>query len=108
MAKGGINPVMPWHSFNNLTGYFRRHNNKESCVRVSVRLKQSLWASALMVSTVVIQSPSTALSQTQFPAQDSGAVQAGWVETFDDASLTALVIEAQANNRDLGARFHKW
>ena len=76
MAKGGINPVMPWHSFNNLTGYFRRHNNKESCVRVSVRLKQSLWASALMVSTVVIQSPSSALSQTQFPVQDSGAVQA--------------------------------
>eukprot|EP01047_Picozoa_sp_COSAG01_P101509 COSAG01_NODE_31231_length_601_cov_1.019920_1_plen_80_part_10 len=45
-------------------------------MRVSVRLKQSLWASALMVSTVVIQSPSSALSQTQFPVQDSGAVQA--------------------------------
>ena len=36
-------------------------------------------------------------------AADSGAVQAGWVETFNDASLTALVIEAQANNRDLAA-----
>jgi NodT family efflux transporter outer membrane factor (OMF) lipoprotein len=34
-------------------------------------------------------------------AADSGAVQAGWVETFNDASLTALVLEAQANNRDL-------
>ena len=54
MAKGGINPVMPWHSFNNLTGYFRRHNNKESCVRVSVRLQQSLWASALVVSLTVV------------------------------------------------------
>ena len=40
--------------------------------------------------------------QTQADA-GSGAVQAGWVETFDDASLTALVIEAQANNRDLAA-----
>ena len=45
-------------------------------MRVSVRLKQSLWASALMVSTVVIQSPSSALSQTQVPVQDSTAVPA--------------------------------
>ena len=36
-------------------------------------------------------------------AAESGAVQAGWVETFNDASLNALVIEAQANNRDLAA-----
>ena len=36
-------------------------------------------------------------------AADSGTVQAGWVETFDDAALTALVIEAQSNNRDLAA-----
>ncbi len=28
---------------------------------------------------------------------------AGWIETFDDAALTALVIEAQENNRDLAA-----
>ncbi len=28
---------------------------------------------------------------------------AGWIETFDDAALTALVIEAQQNNRDLAA-----
>ena len=36
-------------------------------------------------------------------AADSGAVQAGWIESFDDPALTALVIEAQANNRDLAA-----
>jgi NodT family efflux transporter outer membrane factor (OMF) lipoprotein len=36
-------------------------------------------------------------------AAESGAVQAGWVETFNDASLTALVLEAQGNNRDLAA-----
>jgi NodT family efflux transporter outer membrane factor (OMF) lipoprotein len=36
-------------------------------------------------------------------AAESGAVQAGWVEAFNDASLTALVLEAQANNRDLAA-----
>ena len=34
-------------------------------------------------------------------AADSGAVQAGWIESFSDSALTALVIEAQANNRDL-------
>ena len=34
---------------------------------------------------------------------DSGTVQTGWIESFDDAELTALVIEAQANNRDLAA-----
>lgn len=36
-------------------------------------------------------------------AADSGAVQAGWVESFSDPELTALVIEAQANNRNLAA-----
>ena len=36
-------------------------------------------------------------------AAESGAVQAGWVESFNDPELTALVIEAQANNRDLAA-----
>ena len=34
---------------------------------------------------------------------DSGTVQAGWIESFNDPALTALVIEAQANNRDLAA-----
>lgn len=36
-------------------------------------------------------------------AADSSAVQAGWIESFNDPALTALVIEAQANNRDLAA-----
>lgn len=36
-------------------------------------------------------------------ASDSGAVQAGWIESFSDPTLTALVIEAQANNRNLAA-----
>jgi NodT family efflux transporter outer membrane factor (OMF) lipoprotein len=34
-------------------------------------------------------------------AADSGVVQAGWIESFRDPALTALVIEAQANNREL-------
>lgn len=33
----------------------------------------------------------------------SGTVQAGWIESFNDPVLTALVIEAQANNSDLAA-----
>ena len=36
-------------------------------------------------------------------AADSGSVQAGWIESFDDPVLTALVIEAQAHNRELAA-----
>ena len=36
-------------------------------------------------------------------AAESGEVQAGWVESFDDPELTALIIEAQENNRDLAA-----
>lgn len=34
---------------------------------------------------------------------DSGTVQAGWIASFNDPVLTALVIEAQNNNRDLAA-----
>ena len=36
-------------------------------------------------------------------AADSGTVQTGWIESFNDPELTALVIEAQSNNRDLAA-----
>lgn len=36
-------------------------------------------------------------------AAESGTVQAGWIESFNDPVLTELVIEAQANNRDLAA-----
>ena len=36
-------------------------------------------------------------------AAESGTVQAGWIDSFNDPALTALVIEAQANNRDLAA-----
>ena len=32
---------------------------------------------------------------------ESGTVQAGWIESFNDPALTALVFEAQKNNRDL-------
>lgn len=34
---------------------------------------------------------------------EAGTVQAGWIESFNDPVLTALVIEAQTNNRDLAA-----
>jgi len=36
-------------------------------------------------------------------AAESGAVQAGWIESFNDPALTAMVVEAQTNNRDLAA-----
>ena len=36
-------------------------------------------------------------------AAESGEIQAGWVESFNDPELTALVIEAQENNRELAA-----
>ncbi|MEL6366862.1 MAG: TolC family protein [Pseudomonadota bacterium] len=36
-------------------------------------------------------------------AAESGAVQTGWINSFNDADLTALVIEAQSNNRSLAA-----
>ncbi len=36
-------------------------------------------------------------------AAESGTVQAGWIESFNDPALTALVVEAQANNPDLAA-----
>lgn len=45
-------------------------------MRVSVRLQQNLWATALVVSLIVTQSPSTALGQTQFPVGDSTATTA--------------------------------
>ncbi len=34
-------------------------------------------------------------------AAEADTVQAGWIESFNDPALTALVIEAQSNNRDL-------
>lgn len=36
-------------------------------------------------------------------AAEADTVQAGWIESFNDPALTALVIEAQTNNRDLAA-----
>lgn len=36
-------------------------------------------------------------------AAESGTVQAGWVESFNDPALMALVLEAQENNRELAA-----
>lgn len=32
-----------------------------------------------------------------------GAVQAGWIESFNDPALSTLVVEAQSHNRDLAA-----
>jgi NodT family efflux transporter outer membrane factor (OMF) lipoprotein len=47
------------------------------------------------------QTPATPTEWSR--AAESGAVQAGWIESFGDSALTALVIEAQKNNRDLAA-----
>ena len=54
------------------------------------------------VTEAVQQQAPEAPTQWQMAA-DSGAVQAGWIESFNDPVLTGLVIEAQANNRDLAA-----
>jgi NodT family efflux transporter outer membrane factor (OMF) lipoprotein len=54
------------------------------------------------VAEAVQQQAPAAPTQWQMAA-DSGAVQAGWIESFNDPALTALVIEAQANNRDIAA-----
>ncbi|MCH8060689.1 MAG: hypothetical protein IIA11_09555, partial [Proteobacteria bacterium] len=41
----------------------------------------------------------TPASPEQWGTQsDAGAVQVGWIETFNDPALTRLVTEAQANN----------
>ena len=46
----------------------------------------------------------TPASPERWGAQsDAGAVQIGWIETFNDPALTKLVTEAQANNQDLTA-----
>jgi NodT family efflux transporter outer membrane factor (OMF) lipoprotein len=54
------------------------------------------------VGEAVQQRPPAKPTQWQ-TAADSGTVQAGWIESFKDPALTALVIEAQANNRELAA-----
>lgn len=35
--------------------------------------------------------------------KEAGAVQVGWIDSFNDSALTKLIVEAQANNRDLVA-----
>ena len=56
---------MPWNSFTIIAEYWASQH-KERCVRVSVRLQQSLWATALVVSLAVTQSPTMALGQLQY------------------------------------------
>ena len=46
-------------------------------MRVSVRLKQSLWASALVMSLVVTQSPTRAFGQNQFSPGEQPAGSSG-------------------------------
>jgi NodT family efflux transporter outer membrane factor (OMF) lipoprotein len=50
-----------------------------------------------------VQEQAPAASTQWETVADSGAVQAGWIDSFNDPVLAALVIEAQANNRDLAA-----
>ena len=54
------------------------------------------------VDQAVQQQVPTAPAQWE-AAADAGTVQAGWIESFNDPALTALVIEAQTSNRDLAA-----
>ncbi len=54
------------------------------------------------VAEAVGQEPPDAPEQWA-TAAESGAVQAGWIDSFNDPDLTALVVEAQANNRDIVA-----
>jgi len=44
------------------------------------------------------QAPDT---PAQWDAATAGEVRSGWIESFNDPALTALIAEAQANNRDL-------
>ena len=53
--------------------------------------------------TEAVQQQAPATPTQWQSAADSGTVQAGWIESFNDSALTALVIEAQENNRDLAA-----
>jgi len=48
-----------------------------------------------------LQTPSAPMEWAM--VADSGTVQAGWIESFNDEALIALVIEAQVNNRDITA-----
>ena len=54
------------------------------------------------VGEAVQQQPPETPTEWQMAA-DSGTVQAGWIESFNDSALTELVVEAQANNRELVA-----
>jgi NodT family efflux transporter outer membrane factor (OMF) lipoprotein len=54
-------------------------------------------------AATAIQQQNPELEQQWRSAADSGQVQAGWIDSFEDPTLTALVVEAQANNRNLAA-----
>ncbi len=78
-----------------------------------------LWLAPVAVSFALVGCVSQPLEQVEREAGEAargqvpdtpeggawggnqGSVQVGWIESFDDAVLTALVMEAQANNRDL-------
>lgn len=70
-----------------------------------------LAACGVTPSTEQVESDVTQAAQAQVPkspegiGRDAGAqvIQVGWVETFNDAELSALVEEAQENNRNLAA-----
>jgi len=50
---------------------------------------------------VELESPATPASWGT--DSGTGAVQVGWIDSFNDPALTNLVVEAQSNNRDLAA-----
>ena len=50
-----------------------------------------------------VQQEAPAAPSSWDTAAQAGTVQAGWIDSFNDPALTALVIEAQTNNRDLAA-----
>ena len=52
-------------------------------------------------ATAATQQQNPELEEKWRVAADSGEVQAGWIDAFEDPILTSLVIEAQANNRNL-------
>ena len=52
-------------------------------------------------AAAAVQEQNPQLEERWRAAAGSGEVQTGWIGSFEDPTLTALVIEAQANNRSL-------
>lgn len=80
------------------------HNLRNQCLAVVAGfvLPAILGACAMFQGGDPVTTDAAAPAEWQTPAA-VGAVSMGWLDAFGDATLTSLVVEAQANNRDLQA-----